>query len=505
MRILRAWWWLLVLVLLLGLYWLLPIEGSVLISSQPLDPNAQFPQYVFDPPAPRPGDEVLVNITDNVPWTYVELTVNNEPATFVQTQALPLQGQWSWTWRFTLPEQEAAGTEATTETVLAFYRDCDSGCRLRDQRALEPFATAGELLPAEAGTPTKLCVDFPDPQRDWHGRSGWGMDLTYAVTDTAYWQVDALAGRVQANMENGVRMLVRIDYAPQQSLPPTGDEEALARYLDHVRRLVRDERLGHVYGFIIGTGFNARDGNLLSPDAPTTPAWYARIFNGGTGEPGTPASYGPNVVQMVRANSPRGRLLVGPVHPWLFDSSGTEPYATDVPWLNYMNTLVALLDENTQRNAAAGIPLTGPDGFALNVPGRPSALDPEAVDPALEPTLSMPRDEWNGAQAGFRLYAEWLDIINSYPTTAGTPAFIVSTNTFTPDMALSDATTPAQTYPTGWLTNALQTINQEPQIQSLCWFMDWIPGDQRWHGFSLALGEGRVADAAAEFDALLQE
>ena len=103
--ILLRWWWLLLLILLGVLYWQLPIRGTVTVSSLPLDPNAQYPQYIFEPSAPQPGDEVLVSITDNVPWTHVKLTVNDTPATFVQTQAIPLRNQWNWSWRFTVPNR----------------------------------------------------------------------------------------------------------------------------------------------------------------------------------------------------------------------------------------------------------------------------------------------------------------------------------------------------------------------------------------------------------------
>ncbi len=63
---------------------------------------------------------------------------------------------------------------------------------------------------------------------------------------------------------------------------------------------------------------------------------------------------------------------------------------------------------------------------------------------------------------------------------------------------------PAQNYPSGWLTSALEVVNGEPQIQTLCWFLDLIPGDTRWDDFSLARERGRMVEAAAEFDALLR-
>ena len=50
---------------------------------------------------------------------------------------------------------------------------------------------------------------------------------------------------------------------------------------------------------------------------------------------------------------------------------------------------------------------------------------------------------------------------------------------------------------------ALQAINQEPQIQALCWFLDAMPGDNTWDAFSLTQRPGRLVYAAEEFDALL--
>jgi len=519
MTLLKNWWIVplgMILVALILIIWFLPLQGTVLVSNQRLDPRATFPQYLFDPATPRPGEEVLVTITDNVPWTHVSLTVNDEPAHFVQTQALPLRQLWSWTWRIqSAPHVGEQDTDEPVQTVLAFYRDCNSGCRLRDQRALEPYVTASQALPQPMGTPTKLCVAFPDPNRNWHGRSGWVTDLTYAQSETSYWQIDALAQRVQQNRANSHRVLLRVDYAPDQSLPPTNDDEALALYLAHLQQLVRDQRLSSVYGYIIGASFNTPDSNLLSPENPTTPAWYAQLLNG----PQT-ADLPNNVIRIVRANSSTARVLVGAVRPWTTTQNGEHPYKPDAPWLNYMNSLVKQLDENSVQNLSAGIPLTTPDGFALNVPGRPDLLDNEEIPRASEPTLAMPQAAWDGAQAGFQVYREWLAIINSYPTTRGKPAFITATNTFAPDNTVSESTVsdnavpdntalearlPAQNYPSGWLTNALNVINQEPQIESLCWFLDRIPGDQRWQGFSLAQQQSRMKDAAQEFDQLLQE
>ena len=48
-------------------------------------------------------------------------------------------------------------------------------------------------------------------------------------------------------------------------------------------------------------------------------------------------------------------------------------------------------------------------------------------------------------------------------------------------------------------------INTEPQVHTLCWFLDLMPGDDRWDDFSLTRQRGKLLYAAEEFDALLQQ
>ncbi|MDA8186680.1 MAG: hypothetical protein M0T85_00870 [Dehalococcoidales bacterium] len=134
---------------------------------------------------------------------------------------------------------------------------------------------------------------------------------------------------------------------------------------------------------------------------------------------------------------------------------------------------VAALDEGTRAKATAGTSLAAPDGFAIQAPGRPNALELAGRGGAEEPRLDLRRAAWEEAQIGFRVYQDWLGIINGYKTTRGLPVYITSANTFAPD----DGTPPAQNYPRGWLTAALEVIDQEPQVQALAWFIDGPLGD----------------------------
>jgi hypothetical protein len=487
------WWWLGLAVILLGGIWLAPISGQVMITPRAEGRRMLWPQITLNPASL--GDVATITVADHHSWAHVRLTVNGQSASFVEAQQQPLFDTWRWTFTVPMPDQ-------ALEQQVIFYSDCHTGCQERGRtRFGQSSSTPEDNADPVTQLPTKLCTAFPDPMRNWHGRRGWTVDLTYARLaddqEDPYWSVDALAGRVALAQAKGLGILVRIEYDREQTLPPTGDHLALADYLAFTRRLARDARLIGVYGYIVGSGPNAVDANAASPDHPISAEWYARIFNGY----GEPVAHVDNVIQTIRQENPTVRVLVGPVRPWVTDQGGRQMYAIDAPWLNYFYTLVSALDESARAKAAAGIAQAGPDGFALNAPGRPYAAELGDTPAALEPQTDLLRVDWNHAQAGFRIYRNWLEIINAYPTTRGLPAYLSATNTFTADEGLP----PAQNYPEGWLTTALAEINAEPQIHALCWFLDLVPGDDRWDAFSLSRQQGRMLFAAEEFDRLLRE
>lgn len=455
-----------------------------------------WPQMRIDPISPGASKKLDIQVSDVAPWANVLVTVDGQPADMVDWSINP-GGTWTWKWTIT-PSKINSASQAQ-DAAIAFYHDCDTGCVERG-RLIVGAGDRGATVSTSrsvASIPTKLGVVFANPDRDWHGRGGWDVELTYTrLAEEDYWGVDDLAARVYGAASKGLRILVRVDYDRGQSLPPTDDYLAQTAYLRYIQRLARDDRLRAVYGYVVGSNFNALDSNSLTPDRPVSPSWYARLFNGY----GEAASRTDNVVQTIRAQNPGVRVLVGPVRPWNRDQDGERRYSVDVPWLSYMNSLVAAIDEGTKAKAAAGIPMAGPDGFAIQAAGRPNAVELAGRSSAEEPRLDLKRDVWGGAQAGFRVYRDWLDIVNGYQTTQGLPVFITSANTFAPD----DGTPPAQNYPRGWLTTALKTIDQEPQILSLAWFEDGLLGDSQWDWFSLSRRSGRMIDAAEEFDDLLQ-
>lgn len=485
-------WPLLLIALVVFGYWVPSISGQVIVTTgQPIHAPL-WPQMDVTPASPQPGELVTVVVTDRQPWSHVRLTVNSESAVLQRWEEQPLLGIWIWSWSFLMP------TDPSPEVV--FYVECHTGCQTRGRLAL--VTSAQEL----AGTSdnlrtTKLCTVMADPARDWRQRSGWVVDITYMKLaddlQDPYWSVDALAARIAAASRKGLRVLVRIEFARQQTLPPAQDHIALSDYLAFVRRLAADDRLRTVDAFIIGSGPNAHSSNELAPDRLISPEWYARVFNGY----GEPVDHQDNVVQTMRAVWPGAKILVGAVRPWIDDQNGARIASVDAPWLNYMNTLVWAIDQATILKSVAGYGNVGPDGFALHTPGRPDAPQLDAAQAADEPWIELHHADWKGAQSGFRIFQDWLAIINAHASTRGLPGYITAANTF----ADSAGAPPAQNYPPGWLTNALAVVNQEPQLRTLCWFLDLVPGDRQWDAFSLARHPGRLLYAAEEFDALLQQ
>lgn len=480
------------LFLLLGLlglvvvYWLLPIPGQVLLAPDNWRQINAWPQVRLDAETIQPGEEASLTVFDTVPWPYVKLVVGEGEGTLEGYRFNNDSGVYRWNWTFTAPD--------APDYSLDFYHDCHTGCQR--WTAVSP----GDPPPTpdpQPSLPTKLGVVFPNPERDWRNRRGWVVELTYAqLAEEDYWGIDDLARRVETAVAQDLNVLVRVDYDQGQSIPPRDDYVALDNYLGYLRRLARDHRLQGVYGYVIGSGYNTDGGNAQAPQNRVTPLWYARVFNGH----GASRDRSDNVAQTIHAENPAVRVLVGPVSPWRTDQGGERPYRIDVPWLNYFNTLVAAIDETAVAKAAAGVPHVAPDGFAVQAPGRPDAPELATGERADEPRIDLRRPEWDNAQAGFRVYRDWMAIVNAYPHTQGASLYITSSNTFIP----GGADQPAQNYPAGWLTAALEVANREPQIAALCWFLDVFPHDDQWDFFSLTEPRGQMVNAAEEFDALLE-
>lgn len=466
-----------------ALYWLLPISGKLAyIPESPSQINS-WPQVAVAHPHAEPFELI---VQDATPWSFVHLELAGTTPELLSHGEQNGAGVWEWRWA-------VHGTPAASDINL--YHSCDTGC---ERWGVSHLPLDIDTPPADRDLiPTKLGIVFANPERNWHGRQGWDVEITYAqLAEEEFWGIDDLVKRVQQAEANGLRVLIRVEYDQGQNVPPPDDFAALDSYLRYVQRIARDKRLDNVYGLIIGSNFNTHGGNSQSADRPVTAEWYARVFNGYGADP----ALHNNAVEVIRNENKLVRVLVGPVAPWNSDQTGRLVHTVDVPWLNYFNSVVSYIDQAAAEKAVQGISDAAPDGFAIQAFGRVNAPDLSPTEKAQEPLIDLRRAEWGDAQAGFRIYLDWLAVINRYAQTAGKPVYINASNTFDGETG----ELPAENYPAGWLTHALTAVNAEPQVQMLGWFMDGFPHDEQWAMFSLTTPRGLLIEAAQEFDTLLQ-
>ena len=179
------------LALLMGVYALLPIRGQVIVLTYDSGPSLVWPEMRLEPSSSGTQGSSL-GVTDNYPWAHVLLTLDGKSAA-LRDYAENVGGTWTWHW--SLP--------ANATGVVVFYHDCQTGCVERGRFVLGTTRTAPAKLASPArALPTKLGVVFAGTGRDWHGRSGWDVELTYVrLGDRPYWGADDLAERVQAAAE----------------------------------------------------------------------------------------------------------------------------------------------------------------------------------------------------------------------------------------------------------------------------------------------------------------
>jgi hypothetical protein len=203
---------------------LLPIDGHVVIFSESPAELAGWPRFSLDQSSGNEGAQRWLVVQDMQPWGHVKLMSVAGSLTRDEAWAA---GNGPWRWRWHLPD------DTVLQQPLVFYHSCETGCR---ERGRATFA-ADARQPEPERVATKLGVVFPSPERNWHGRAAWAVELTYVKhQDDKEFSIDGLAARVARDTAQGLKVIVRIGYARKQSLPPVDDEIALRDYLEFCHR-----------------------------------------------------------------------------------------------------------------------------------------------------------------------------------------------------------------------------------------------------------------------------
>lgn len=250
------------------------------------------------------------------------------------------------------------------------------------------------------------------------GKTGWSVELTHTVP--VFFDLTHAQG--QSIVNEGFTLMLRIDYDPftGQTLPKTPAQ--VTSYAAGCAAIATDFRdiCSH---YIIGNEYNASFGGTVT--AAQAEAAYRAARSA------------------ILGVQPEAIVIVGAVAPYNATLSGSGPYPSNRPWLNYFHELVHRLGGD------AG-------AFAIHAyGGRGGDTDP--------------RDD---NDMGFAVYEDWMEIIESHPGAAARPVYLTEMN-----HAVDGGTGgfPANSYDAGFIQRCFEEIAawnaaRPHNIRAACWF-----------------------------------
>lgn len=323
--------------------------------------------------------------------------------------------------------------------------------------------------------------------RNWAGKAGWDIELVYATNPSSGFDLTTVGGRVQSAHAAGRNVLVRVDYAPGQSMPPEDNDADRTTYVNFLESVCKTPNYNqNAWGYIIGNEYNRTAEN--GGGTPITPTWYARVFNGYNAPVGDTG----NAYQFIKSYQPGAHVLVGPVGPYNSDAGSDDGshYTISMPWLDYFNEVCLNIHTGATNKGLAV------DGFAIHAYGR-TGPDGTANGGANEPHNDVQGGGWaTGAWAGFTVYKNWRDIIDDQKFPSA-PIWITETNT---DQGTNPPAQSNNSYPSGWYQQALGEISGAgARFWAVCWFVD-VDYGSGWTNDSLTDQTGKCAQANNDFN-----
>jgi hypothetical protein len=311
-----------------------------------------------------------------------------------------------------------------------------------------------------------------DPTRELHGRTALSVELLYASDGEAGMaQVASRIGELQAR---GVRVLLRVDLEPGQTVPVEGDFDGKYEFAHLFEKLAQDPVIRNTSGIIVGNEPNLKAENAKGGDGGISADWYMKVQSGVYAAPDDDA----DAYTQLRTNGYRGDVLIAAPAPWSDDTDGTlEHYPTPpgatgtMPWLRYAATMYWLAYNASRMtyNDVKGTVHTYSNVLACRDLGLDPALEPTYVDELRNP-------DWNMCQYGIRVYHEFLQQMNFQAGGEGdvVPHYVTEWNSLVGrvDDNLSDPAWPCNNYPAGLLLNAVDYLKLQPNLMGFAIFVD---------------------------------
>jgi hypothetical protein len=355
-----------------------------------------------------------------------------------------------------------------------------------------------------------------DASREWQGRNALSVELLYTVDGEP--GIAQLANRIGELHARGVRVLLRVDLEPGQTIPVEGDFVGKYEFAHFFERLAQDPVICQVGGIIVGNEPNLKAENVAGGDGGISAAWYMTVHSGVYAAADDDA----DVYTQLRTNGYTGDVLVAAPAPWSDDTDGTlESYPTPpgatgtMPWLRYAATLYWLA-YNAGRMAYNDVK------GSVHTYSNVLACQQLGLDPALEPTYvgALRNPDWNMCQYGIRVYDEFLEQMNVQAGGAGdvVPHYVTEWNSLVGrvDDDLADPAWPCNNYPVGLLENVVHYLKHKPNLMGFAMFVDrdesgespfWLASSARGYLTPADLDEGqqaRLRNWDSEFDRILQ-
>jgi hypothetical protein len=312
-----------------------------------------------------------------------------------------------------------------------------------------------------------------DTDRDLNGRQGLSVELLYSVDGER--GIEQLQDRIRLLLASGVRVLVRVDLKPGQTIPEDGDFEAKWHYSRFFRRLAEHPEFGRVDGFIVGNEPNL--GSENGGRQHGLPAeWYMKVHSGVHADPADDA----DAFTQLRDAGYSGDVLIAPVAPWSDDTDGdlewypTPPGATGtMHWLRYTATQYwfAFNRSRMSREDVKAAVHTYSNVLRCRDLGLDPALEPEFVDELRDPT-------WNMCQSGTRVYEELRQQIDVQAGGEPVPHYVTEWNSLVGRQTdeLSDSAWPCNNYPRGLLRRVVDYMAAQESLLGFAMFVDKDPG-----------------------------
>lgn len=339
----------------------------------------------------------------------------------------------------------------------------------------------------------KVGALWPHPDRDYHGRESEaaGCELIYHRDSPSGFDLATTVERVQAGLDRGLEMHLRLDEEAGQTVPAVNDWDRRWEFILWAQGLAAHPVLGRCRTFGIGNEFNHPNEYRLST-VPLTAPWVTGIVYG-YGRPGHETD---NIYQFCKTVNPDLRICLGAIAPYQANEQGLQGWfytppdgrSNLSPWERHQYEYAYCSYNNNWHAPYEEI------SFWMHHYSR-IGLDGLSNGSANEPSMDV-REEIYSAQFGTKVLDDLLAAIHNANGFAPPPVVITEWNSLTDGW-------PADNYVDGLMQNVIQYVNFKPNVIAWIQFVDQDLGGE-WTRTSISTRQGRLSIWDDDYNQVMQ-